>query len=90
MEGLLANTKYFFSITPSSLSVGIIVFLTHHLGLTSMRATASYSYEGLVAAANCCNRLIDGAAGFLSHTAPSFPRHCNIGIIAIFKHIGRA
>ena len=29
---------------------GILVFLTLHLGLTSMRATASYSYEVLVAA----------------------------------------
>ena len=27
---------------------GILVFLTLHLGLTSMRATASYSYQGLV------------------------------------------
>ena len=31
--------------------VGILAFLTLHLGLTSMRATASYSYEGLVVAA---------------------------------------
>ena len=30
---------------------GILFFLTLHLGLTSMRATASRSYEGLVAAA---------------------------------------
>ena len=30
---------------------GILIFLTLHLGLTSMRATAYYSYEGLVAAA---------------------------------------
>ena len=28
---------------------GILFFLTHHLGLTLMRATASYLYEGLVA-----------------------------------------
>ena len=31
--------------------VGILIFWTHHLGLTSKRATASYLYEGLVAAA---------------------------------------
>ena len=31
---------------------GILVFSTLHLGLTSMRATASYLYEGLAAAAN--------------------------------------
>ena len=30
---------------------GFLLFSTHHLGLTSKRATASYSYEGLVAAA---------------------------------------
>ena len=29
---------------------GILIFLTLHLGLTLMKATASYSYEGLVAA----------------------------------------
>ena len=32
--------------------VGILLFLTLHLDLTSMSATASYSYEGFVAAAN--------------------------------------
>ena len=31
--------------------VGILDFSTLHLGLTSMRATASYSYEGLLALA---------------------------------------
>ena len=30
---------------------GILVFMTLHVGLTTMRATASYLYEGLVAAA---------------------------------------
>ena len=30
--------------------VGILFFSTHHLGLTLMRATAFYPYEGLVAA----------------------------------------
>ena len=39
----------FFS--PSSLAAGILTFLPPGMGSYSMRATASYSYEGLVAAA---------------------------------------
>ena len=35
-------------------------FQTHHLGLTSMRASASYSFEGLVAMATCTFMLWTG------------------------------
>ena len=47
---LMVNTAHpFFCHLP--FLAGILVFSTLDLGLTSMRATAFYSYEGLVAAA---------------------------------------
>ena len=47
-KSLSITTPFFFHLP---FLVGILIFWTHHLGLTSKRATASYLYEGLVAAA---------------------------------------
>ena len=64
--------------------VGILAFLTLHLGLTSMRATASYSYEGLVAAASVTGLAVSTQLMLyllFSEDIPSFNLHNTLQLL---------